>query len=305
VSEFPDLLSVSQAHAHFERYNNLPPAVVTPFPALNAACKGFGAGRGFAMGWYIVIGGDTGQGKSLIALQLAAEAAGVGHTPGFFSFEMAEYEIRNRFYAQALGIEARDLEPGPHFMEATKERVLEKLRVIRDKSGGQSFYVQDQIEPDIGRVLGRMDLHLKFGCDIFVVDYLQLLEDRRSVGMAQEIQRISASMRDFAHQNEVLVVGLSQYNNEGGNNHQSPPHVGHLYGGRRIAQDSDLTLLLDHSRYERDAMNRDIARTWMMLPKNRHGPSGMEIPIEWNYRHLVAREAMPDEITRWPGEGDR
>ncbi len=32
---------------------------------------------------------------------------------------------------------------------------------------------------------------------------------------------------------------------------------------------------------------------------NRHGDHG-EIPIEWDYRTLRVREALPDEVDEWP-----
>jgi replicative DNA helicase len=299
-----DLLSVTEAHAHFEMYKDPPPVVRTSLGSLNQICRGFGQRKGFAMGWYVVIGGDTGQGKSMLALQMAMEASEQGVIPGFLSFEMAEYELRNRFYSQALKVPSQMLEPGENFSEATAEMVIQRLRDRRDLDPGANFYVTDDLVPDVSVVVGKMEMWLNIGVQLFVVDYLQLLEDRKTVGMAQEVQKISAAMRDFAHHNQVVVIALSQYNNEGGNDRTRPPHVGHLYGGRRISQDSDMTILLDHSRYERDRAQSSKARTWMLVPKNRHGPSGVDIPIEWDYTLLKAREGMPDEINLWPG-GDQ
>ncbi len=70
-------------------------------------------------------------------------------------------------------------------------------------------------------------------------------------------------------------------------------------GGGTIANNGDLVLLLDHSRYEREEGNRSIARTFVLVPKNRYGDNS-EIPIEWSYKTLTCREAQPDEERLWP-----
>jgi replicative DNA helicase len=300
-----DLLSIAEAEAHFRMYANPPEVCPTPFDGLNQVCRGFGRRLGFCMGWYVVIGGDTGQGKSLLALQLAVTASQSGVRVGFLSFEMSMYEIRNRFYSQALGISSKALEPGAFFNHSTKAEVIDRLTAAARQAPGISFLAADDIQPDVEHVLAVMHGWYEEGVRCFVVDYLQLLEARTATGTAQEVIKISAAMREFAHRKSVLVLGLSQYNNEGGNDRTRSPHVGHLYGGRRISQDSDVTILLDHSRYERDAIDLSKVRTWIMVPKNRHGPAGIEIPIEWSYDTLTAREGEPDELSLWPAEQRR
>ena len=49
-------------------------AVPTPLPSWNAACRDEGGGVGLARGWHDVVAGNTGQGKSLFALNVAASA---------------------------------------------------------------------------------------------------------------------------------------------------------------------------------------------------------------------------------------
>jgi replicative DNA helicase len=296
-----DMTSWLSAEAHFKRYNEPTRAIPTPFPTLNSSCRGFAAGQGLSLGWYVVMGGDTGQGKSLLALQMGVEGLKAGYRPAFISLEMSVHELRNRFYSQMIGIPARDLEPGPMFKPSARKQVMDWADSWNSEKGFAPFFVSDQAGPSLASVVQQMDFwREEHGASMYIVDYLQLMEEPTAVGSAQEVMKISQAMREYAHRHEVVVIGLSQYNNEGGNDRTRPPHVGSLYGGRRISQDSDLTILLDHSRYERDPMDRHIARTYLMVPKNRHGPSGHEIPIQWDYRYLTAREAMPDEERLWP-----
>lgn len=278
---------------------NRPKVVATPFPDLNVACRGTAARYGLALGRYIVIGGDTGQGKSLIGLQLAAEAHKQGFGCGIISLEMALSEVMARFYCQRLSIEASRLEPGDHYDPAIAAEV-ERWQLDNFRKGQVPFIVSDDAGPDINSVMVDVRAMYDEGVKVFLVDYLQLLEDGDGVGSSREVQKISKALRDFAHRRQVLVIALSQFNNEGGNDRESPPHVGHLYGGRRISQDSDMTLLLDHSRYEPVLEHPHLARTFLINAKNRYGPVGFSLPIEWNYRYLTARQAQPDEEWRWP-----
>jgi len=302
AQESYDLTSVLEASKHFARYREPIRAVRTSLPTLNDCCRGFGGRVGPALGWYLVLGGDTGQGKSLLALQVATDAIKAGHRAGFVSLEMSEAELRNRFYAQMIpGVSSRDLEPGPDWNPATQKRVEHWLEEWETKKGYHPLLAEDDCPSDVRSIIAMMTVWLtEKRVTVFVVDYLQLMEAADEVGSAREVQKISKAMRDFAHHNGVLVLGLSQYNNEGGNDRTRSPHVGHLYGGRRLSQDSDMTVLLDHSRYAQDRDSPWLARSYLMVAKNRNGPKGCEIPIEWDYRHLLAREALPDELPMWP-----
>lgn len=278
---------------------NRPSAIVTPFSDLNVACRGTAARRGFALGRYIVIGGDTGQGKSLLGLQIATEAHKQGFGCGVISLEMGLSETMARFYSQRLGIEASRLEPGEYYDEAVALEV-ERWQLDNFRKSQVPFVVADDAGPDLRGVMRDMRAMYDEGVKVFLIDYLQLIEDGDGVGSVREVQKISKALRDFAHRWSVLAIALSQFNNEGGNDRSQSPHVGHLYGGRRISQDSDMTLLLDHSRYEHVLEHPHLARTHLIVPKNRYGPHGFSIPIEWNYRYLTARQALPDEEWKWP-----
>jgi len=299
---YDDLIDSQNAFNFFKTLQpeNRPLVVPTPFPGLNSACRGFGARVGLALGWYVIIGGDTGQGKSKLALQLAVEAHKRRHRTGIVQLEMSWLETQARLYSQIAGIEASRLEPGEKYDPSAHDEFKAWRAKHVSETGGIPFYGITNMNPEVRAVMALMRRWLDSGVEVFVVDYLQLLESEDGAGSVREVQKISKSLRDFAHKYGVLVIALSQYNNEGGNDRERSPHVGHLYGGRRISQDSDLTLLLDHSRYERDIARPYIARSFLMVPKNRNGPSGFEIPIEWDDRYLTARQGFPDEQYNWP-----
>ena len=190
------------------------------------------------------------------------------------------------------------LERGSTYDPAEAEAVAEKIAEMRERTGAR-FYAADDTIHEPTEVLRRLEEFSDKGCRLIVVDYLQLLAARDSERLFTAVSNASAFVREFARTEGVVTIGLSQFNRPTSGNYSESPIVQGLMGASSLENDSDLVLLLDHSRYEREG---DIARTWAILGKNRHGSTG-EIPILWDYRTLRVREGLPDEEHEWPGQG--
>ena len=137
------------------------------------------------------------------------------------------------------------------------------------------------------------------GVSLFIIDYMQLMGSPNSRTGPDEVALVSRSIRGFAREHRVVTVGLSQFNREASKNYQDSPTVQGLHGGMSMEADSDLVIMLDHSRYQRSADGKG-AMTWLIVGKNRHGPTG-SIPTWMSYRTLRIRQADPDEVDQWPG----
>lgn len=289
-----NLLWPDAALEYFRECEREPDAFPTPFSAWNESCRGLGGGIGLAAGWHVVLGADTKQGKTLLALQCAAAAARAGVHTGYLNLEMARAQLQLRLYSQITGKESYRLEPGDSFDPRRAAEVVGELEELH-REWAPIWSNRDPIL-SLGTALEHMRGWVEgWGVKFIVVDYMQLIESPESAGIADEIRKVSAHMRTFAHTTGCTLLCLSQLSNEGAS---TKPHAGSLYGGRRIAQDADQVLFLDHSRYQR-IPNERRARTWLLLTHNRFGPAA-EIPIEWNWTNLRAREAMPDEEKGWP-----
>lgn len=276
-------------------------AVPTPFAAWNRACRGHGGQKGLGRGWHVVIGADTKQGKTLLGLQCALAAVLAGHSVGFLNLEMAREQLQTRLYSQFSGVPSWQLEPGG--LDRTKAAaVVEQLQALKDSTYGVNLWsnrdpvtsLPDALDYLTGWVEG---WHVR----LLVVDYMQLIESPDASGIADEIRKISAHLVQLTHTHQVNTIVLSQLSNDGA---QTSPHAGSLYGGRRIAQDADQVLFLDHTkRQTRSEVRNDrehwYTRTWLKLAYNRHGPPA-DIPIEWDWDSLKATEAKQDEEDKWP-----
>lgn len=275
----------------------LPPsAVPTPFERWNRICGGGGGGLGPAHGWFVTIGGNPGFGKSLVALNLAAWALKHRESIGFVTLEMSPTALATRLYPIATGAPVRSFERGKGFDPTTIQ--VAQAWAAKLKADGCQAMVNSEVLGSLDHVLDVMAEMRDSGARVLFLDYVQLVATGDDDAIYKAVATISTNVRKFAHESEVLVYGLSQFNRgTSGNYHETPRSQG-LHGGMALEANSDQVLLIDHSRFERDRLNTDLARTYLRLDKNRHGAVG-DIPVLWDYRSLQCREALPDEETQW------
>jgi replicative DNA helicase len=294
-----DLLQPATVRAHFDRQADPPRAVPTPLPSLNHECRDDGGGVGFAFGWHVTIGGASGAGKSLLGINLVAHAIKCGIRCAYISLEMSPSQLATRLYATIAGANVYSLERGSGFDAHAASEASAFLGDLY-RSGLGRAWTNTKPATDVDALLRAMlDFHNECDCEYFVVDYMQLVHAPSADSLLAQITRVSRAVREFAQAHEVITIGLSQLNRETAANRYDSPTIFGLFGGSPLENDSDLVLLLDHSRYERDPASR-TAKTWLLLDKNRHGAQ-LELPIEWDYKALRVREALPDEEEEWPG----
>ena len=268
--------------------------VPTFLPQLNAMCRDDGAGEGIGVGWHVTVGANPGHGKSVFAINLASHAGAHGVAVGYVSLEMSHKQLAVRNLAIRTGTKIQYLERGKSYQqEKAAEAVAQMLG-----SGDEPFAVNDEPFYDVADVLGVMQEWKDQGVKLFIVDYMQLMGSA-GVSGAEEVALISRSIRGFAKEHRVVTIGLSQFNRETSKEYEHSPRVQGLHGGMSLEADSDLVLMLDHSRYSRSG-DGNGAMTWLVVGKNRHGPTG-SIPIWMSYLTLQIRQALPDDVDVWPG----
>lgn len=270
-------------------------AVPTPFASVNESCRDDGGGHGLARGWFVVAGGNPGHGKSILALNFAAEALRHGEPVGYGSLEMSRFQLASRFYGIYSGEAVWQLERG-RFNRQAWDQAFAKARAA--PSEDKPYLAVPDVIYSLAQLLEWMEQEREYRwVRWFVVDYLQLV----GVGDDDEINRrvteVTTHLRAFAMRTGSVVLALSQFNRSTSSNYHESPRPQGLHGGMILEASADLILLLDHSRADRDG---DHGRTWLLVAKNRHGPLG-EVPIEWDYTTLRVRECIPEEEPHdWP-----
>lgn len=264
-------------------------AIATMLPVWNAACKGRGGGVGLARGWMVTIGGRPGYGKTQTALNVASSAIKQGKTVAFVSLEMGRSDLGTSLMAITSGESVAQLEQGLQFHEPTFRAAAAFMNDVRRTMGGhvlvnrRPLHKWRDVESAI-KYLVEFD-----GAEMVMMDYLQLAHVENATKKEAAIEHASNGFRRLVDDLRIVGIALSQFNRETSKAREERPQAQGLMGSSSIENDSHQVVLIDHSRHERNA---NLADTWLILDKNRHGPV-LDIPVTWDYRNLTLNPRDP------------
>ncbi|MFC1867633.1 replicative DNA helicase [Thermodesulfobacteriota bacterium] len=220
----------------------------------------------------IIIAGRPSMGKTALGLNIAYNAAkktrkGVA----IFSLEMSKMQLGMRLLGSESQINATKLRTGTlrdsDWTDLTHAaNQLAELPIYIDDTSGISVL---EMKARCRRLLKKTDLTL------VVVDYLQLLQGRRSAESRQvEISEISRSLKALAKDLNVPVLALSQLNRKVEDRPNKKPQLADLRESGAIEQDADVIAFIyrDEMYNPTTEENRNMAE--IILAKQRNGPTG-------------------------------
>jgi replicative DNA helicase len=264
----------------------------TPFRSWNLICRDEGGGKGLARGWHIIIGGNSGYGKSLLAINLAAHAVANGEKVGIISLEMSKPQCMTRFMAIFSGGSIRKLEWGSSYDKETAYTAKSLIEENYDRNGGVLLTNERPMSSLADIVAAMRYLYEYQGCRYFITDYLQLAWAGNAQNATDRITEVSHAIRGEAVDLSVVSVGVSQFSRAISRADESPVIQG-LMGGSALENDSNQVLLLDHSTYKETGETGAIIK--LLVAKNRHGSRG-EVPLMWDYSTLRVKECDAREF---------
>jgi replicative DNA helicase len=138
-----------------------------------------------------------------IAYNVALKAQG---TVGVFSLEMSREQLVQRLLAMHTGIDTQRLRTGT-IHDRDLQVVMEAMGVL----SALAVYIEDTPGLSIMEVRSRARrLQSEVGIDLLVIDYLQLMQGRRTDNRVQEVSEISRGLKALARELNVPVLALSQ-----------------------------------------------------------------------------------------------
>jgi replicative DNA helicase len=232
---------------------------------------------------FIIIAGRPGMGKTAFMLSAAKNAAQTHKKHvAIFSLEMSNEQLVQRLISQETGIDSQRLRTGklsedewPLFTHAIE--VLSDTRVFLDDTPA--------LTPLQLRTKSRR-LHLEFGLDLIVVDYLQLMSSgSRSENRVQEVSYISRNMKVLARELNVPVLAAAQLSRAVEQRADKEPQLSDLRESGSLEQDADIVMFIHRPEmYEKDTLKQNIAQ--IKIAKHRNGPVGM---VELIFRNNLAK----------------
>jgi len=214
--------------------------------------------------------------NSAIVANIAENVAVKRQMPvAFFSLEMSEVELAQRFIACRARISGDKLRKGqvaqkdwPKVVRACNE--LEEAPLWFDDSSD----------------LGVLDLRAKArrlhaqtqeqgGLGLIIVDYLQLMRtDDPRANRVEQVGQMSRGLKILARELEVPVLAISQLSRAPEQRHPAKPMLSDLRESGNLEQDADLVAFLFREDYYRDPEDEPDGLADVIIAKHRNGPIG-------------------------------
>ena len=217
----------------------------------------------------LIIAGRPGQGKTGFLLSVAKNAA-LTHKKkvAIFSLEMSNEQVVQRLIAQETGIDSQRLRTGK-LTDQEWPLFTHSIEVFSDTR----IYLDDTpaITPMQLRTKCRR-LHMEFGLDLIIVDYLQLMGgDVRNENRVQEVSYISRNLKTLARELNVPVLTAAQLSRAVEQRTDKRPVLSDLRESGSLEQDSDIVMFIYRpDQYEEDSEKQNIAE--IIVAKHRNGP---------------------------------
>lgn len=219
------------------------------------------------------IGARPGDGKTLIALQLAMRAQ--QYAPAcFFELEMKDEDLTARALAGAADVSVASIEAGDYDAFA-----FESLKDARDKLSGSRLYIDDRPRLTVEQIRDRcVYLKRSKGLGVCFIDHIRLVRTFvKSANKFDRIEHVSSELKAMAKDLNIAVVVLSQVTRASQRRDDPFPLLTDLDGGGAADQDGDWVFtLLRRDRYLKNQKPND--------PESREFREWVEDMNRWRHR---------------------
>jgi replicative DNA helicase len=231
---------------------------------------------GFQPGNLIIVAARPAMGKSALVANIAENVAVKKKQPvAFFSLEMSEVELAQRFIACRARIPGDKLRKG----QVAQKDWPQVVRACNELEDAPLWF-------DDSSDLGILDLRAKArrlhtqeqdkgGLGLVIVDYLQLMRsDDHRANRVEQVGQMSRGLKILARELEVPVLAISQLSRAPEQRTPPKPMLSDLRESGNLEQDADLVAFLFREDYYRDREDEPDGLADVIIAKHRNGPIG-------------------------------
>ncbi len=292
------LFDVSQQHATQE-FIAMKDALSSAFDRIDELHKNRGQMRGVPTGFpdvdnilsglqksdLIILAARPSVGKTSLALDIARKAATGRLTDagapdpkaavpvGIFSLEMSSDQLIDRMIAAEGDVDLWRLRTG-NLRDDGEDNDFDRINAAMGRLNDAPIFIDDASSANIMtmRTMARR-LQAKHNLGLIIIDYLQLMEGRRTENRVQEISEISRGLKTLAKELNIPIIALSQLSRAVESRTDQRPKLSDLRESGSIEQDADVVMFLyREDRVKPDTPNKGIAE--LIIAKHRNGPVG-------------------------------
>lgn len=187
---------------------------------------------------FIVVGGESSNGKTSFALSVVANAAAAGASVAFYSMEMTAAQLTARLIAMRSGVPSNVILYGrPNEIELVS--VDKAVAELADRA----VFFDERSTSNIDTIINSIRMMKKRkGISGAVVDYLQILSvNSRVFNKEQQMGEASRRLKNLAKELGIWIVALSQLNRDKDN---PEPNINRMRDSGQIAEAADVVILV-------------------------------------------------------------
>lgn len=245
---------------------------------------------GFQNSDLIIVAARPSVGKTAFALNIAQFVALKGQKRvAVFSLEMSAEQLALRMISAEGNIEANRIRTG--FLRGDD---WEKATNVISTLGESHLFIDDSAALTAQGIINKCRrLKQKFGLDMIVIDYLQLISgEKGKENRQQEVTDISRKLKQLARELHIPVIALSQLNRAVEQRQDKRPMMSDLRESGAIEQDADIVAFLHREDYyDAETEKKNIIE--IIIAKQRNGPVGtVELVFMKDYNKFANYERM-------------
>lgn len=251
----------------FRRGRGLIDGVATGFSYLDKMLGGLHNGE------YGVIAARPSVGKSALMMGIVKHVAMVQKKKvGVFSVEMLDTALMLRLWCDIAGVNMQHVRTG-----FASEQDFQRLTATAGKLKALGIWFDDTPSLDIQTFRARARRMKREGCELIVLDYLQLMTNPEMEGRDRhlEVASISRGIKAATKELNLPIVTLAQLNRETEKRRNLKPCLADLRESGQIEQDADWVGLMYRLENEEDGpADENVIPINLLIAKQRNGPTG-------------------------------
>lgn len=223
----------------------------------------------------IILAARPSMGKTTLALNIAHHVATKEGIPvGVFSLEMGKEQLIDRLLASESGIDSWKLRNG-RLEDSDFPKINDAMAVLSEAP----IFIDDSASTNIMEMRTKARrLQTEHDLGLIVIDYLQLINGRKSGGSdnrVQEVSEISRGLKALARELNVPVVALSQLSRSVESRTPPVPQLSDLRDSGSIEQDADVVMFIYREDYYKREDSEQPGIAQVLVQKHRNGPTGV------------------------------